>query len=65
MFAVSPDLISEGDNAKSQTSLRLSPLDFSFAVGYSHFLGWKIQRVKSVLNNMAPAPLLRSAPAPV
>lgn len=50
---------------KSQTSLRLSPLHFSFAAGYSHFLGRKIQHLKSALNSAAPAPLLAPAPLPV
>lgn len=62
MFAVSPNLVSEGNNAKSQTSLWLSPLDFSFAVGYSYFLHRKTELLKSVLNSMALAPLLQLAP---
>lgn len=62
MFAVSPNLVSEGNNAKSQTSLWLSPLDFSFAVGYSYFLHRKTELLKSVLNSVALAPLLQLAP---
>lgn len=57
MFAVSPNLVCEGNNAKSQTSLRLPALGFSFAVGYSRFLGRQIEHLKSVLHSVAPAPL--------
>lgn len=41
---------------KSQTCLQLSPLGFRLTVGSSHFLGRKIEHLRSLMSSSAPAP---------
>lgn len=41
---------------KSQTCLQLSPLGFCLIVGSSHFLGRKIEHLRSRMSSSAPAP---------
>lgn len=40
--------------SKSQTSLQLSPLAFCLTVGSSHFLGRKIEHLRSTMSSSAP-----------